>query len=443
MFPADVARAEHERKGRAGRDATRWQAHSKCPFDDAFSTGMDLIERLSQFHIVVCRKCQIGVLPNSQWDSHFRRHKVAHRMRQMMKRRVLEDPDIIHNESELSDRFQYPVREPAIEQLPVYPDGSACSERGEDGQICNYVCRTSKGMREHYQQEHDWVNDQKRGGSMAQRQSIERPWRTNVHCQRLFHSGPKNGYWEVQAPAASSIEEGTNGEIANVDEMFEAIRVKQEERESQEQVVRPGGKLDANPWLERVEWARHLKGFHMDTLIPWIELPRTEETTLITMCKVFDRVIDIAQESLVDGHVPFFARVEINRKEIDKDPVRPFQPRMESDTKKRYQQVGHRILAYIHRTYQLAEKPPYKLTERQIQTWDEFVIHAQRYEFDETIDENGEVEEVDIIGINDEGYVSSSEKELKKLEIIDRQCLKFWVALLDHRLDTDHYESAM
>ena len=158
----------------------------------------------------------------------------------------------------------------------------------------------------------------------------------------------------------------------------------------------------------------------------------------------FDGVIDLAQEALVQGHCPFFVRVEINRKEEGKDPDRPFEARMESSTKKRYQQVWHRILGYIHRTYQLGERPPYRMTERQVQTWDEFVVDAEHHSPDELVDEMGsEDSEVDVIGITDEGYVSGPERELRELSGIERHCLRFCIAMLDHRLDDGHYESVM
>jgi hypothetical protein len=142
--------------------------------------------------------------------------------------------------------------------------------------------------------------------------------------------------------------------------LYEEIRQKQEALQNDR--IEEGQKLDANPWLERVEWARHLAGFKWDTLIPLIELPREDETTLRIMCRSFDRMIDIAQEAMLGGHVPFFARVEVNRKEQGKNPNRPFQARMEADTAKRYKQVCYRIMAYIYRTYQAEVKPPYELT---------------------------------------------------------------------------------
>jgi len=286
---------------------------------------------------------------------------------------------------------------------------------------------------------------------MRQRKAVQRPWRGGVHCQRLFHSGPRSGYFEVQAVEQAVERSDVDGDRGDrtqvVERLYEEIRQKQEALQNDR--IEKGQKLDANPWLERVEWARHLAGFRWDTLIPLIEMPREDEITLQTMCKSFDRVIDIAQEAILGGHTPFFARAEVNRKEQGKNPKRPFQARMEEDTKKRYKQVCHRIMGCIYRTYQMEIKPPYELTRHQRSALDEFVESAQRCRPEDDSDEEDgqEDEDDDEGGLEDEGYVSTIEAparpELRALREIDRQCLQVWIRLLDHQLHTDHYESAL
>lgn len=162
------------------------------------SSPPDLIEPLSQYHVVICKECKVAVLPNSQWNSHFKKHQVGARVRQEMKNQVCKDPNMIQDEQDLNERFQYPVNQVALPQLPVYQDGMACNERYDGGRICRYVCRALTGMKEHYWKEHGWKNDQPPGRSAAQRQAIQRLWREGVSCQRLFHTGSKRGYFEVQ-----------------------------------------------------------------------------------------------------------------------------------------------------------------------------------------------------------------------------------------------------
>lgn len=421
---------------------------------------MDTIELLLRFPLVICKKCRVAVLPNSQWDTHFKKHDIGPRMRHRMKEQVLGNPDIIQSERELETRFQYPDREDALAQLPTYTDGLACNERKENGQRCGYMCRALTGMKEHYRKEHDWSNDQKRGGSLLQRRSIRRPWREGVHCQRLFRTGPRSGYFEVRPVEGNHLDPGHGdrldpghggeaGRGSLVERLYEEIRQKQAALQNDR--VEEGQRLDANPWLERMEWARHLAGFTWDTLIPLIDLPREEEIPLRIMCRSFDRMIDIGQEAMLGGHIPFFARVEINRKEQGKDPNRPFQARMEKGTKKRYQEVCHRIMGYLYRTYQRAIKPPYELTPNQRDALDELVRSAQNPPpEEETDEEDGLEEEEESHGDREgagEGHGSTiqapARKKLKELREIDRQCLEVWIRLLDHRLHTDHYESGL
>lgn len=259
---------------------------------------MDLIVYLSQLGVVTCKKCQIGVLPNSQWGTHFRKHHINHQTRQKMRQRILEYPEVIENDQQLGAQFQYPVRQPPIPHVTVYRDGLAC-EMQKDGQTCEYVGRSQPHMKEHCRDQHGWINEQGRGGSIRQRRSIERPWRKDVCCQRLFHAGPKCGYFEVRPPAAERhIEQGQAGSVDRgllADRLYDEIRRKQEAMESDR--IEPGQKLDANPWLKRVGWARHLSGFEWDTLIPLIALPREEETTLKNICDSFDRMINIGRVS--------------------------------------------------------------------------------------------------------------------------------------------------
>ena len=302
-------------------------------------------------------------------------------------------------------------------------------------------------MKVHCRNAHNWVNTQPQGGSIRQRRSIQRPWREGVHCQRLFHSGPRCGYFEVR-PTTETREQEHIDRDEKVDQMLEEICQKQEAMENDR--IEPGQKSDAQSWLERVEWARHLAGFHWDTLIPLIALPQEEEPALQRICQSFDRMIDIGQQAAIGGQIPFFARVEVNRKEQGKNPNRPFQARMEEDTKQRYTQVCHRIMGYIYRTYQLDVKPPYEFTHDQRTTWDRLVQSAEEDMPEEEVEEVPNEEDEDAAMMDedeDEGYQSMIEGpiriKLPPLRDIDRQCLQFWLAVFDHTLHTDHYHSVL
>lgn len=300
---------------------------------------MELIEYLPHFRVVVCKKCRIGVLMNSQFDTHFkRRHQVASMTRRAMKEMILrQHPQSIQNERLLEEQFQYPIRQAPLPRITTHEDGFACNMADKADQPCPYVCQSLTSIKDHCREEHGWINPQPSGGSINQRRAIQRPWRENVRCQRLFHHGPRNGYWEVGPEQETRTEavQPVSSQAEIVEQKLAEIQEKAAELRARQDQVQPGVKLDANSWLERVGWTHHLQGIRWDTLIEWAALPKDEEVVLQRMCRSLDRVVDIAQEAIVEGHCPLFSRFDINRKAVQQNVRQPFQSRMEIDTKKR------------------------------------------------------------------------------------------------------------
>ncbi len=109
-----------------------------------------------------------------------------------------------------------------------------------------------------------------------------------------------------------------------------------------------------------------------------MESPREVKAILQAMCHNLTRVTNIAQQLVMTVECGSFARFEINRKDVEKKPRRPFQARMETETKQRYQQAWHRIICIMYRTYQAPMARPYQLTGRQRQIINWWVALAQR-----------------------------------------------------------------
>ncbi len=165
------------------------------------------------------------------------------------------------------------------------------------------------------------------------------------------------------------------------------------------------------------------------------------------MCNSLTRVVDIAQEAFLEGHYPFFSLYEIKKKEAAKTVLQPFQARMEQRTKERYCQVLHRVMAYIFKTMTVEGRPKYRMNLRQRQAWNNFRSSAENLEEDELHGE-GEVlgeDEEELAPDNDEDEVVPVQptRELTPLREIDELCLEFWCALLDHRLEANHYDSGL
>ena len=158
-------------------------------------------------------------------------------------------------------------------------------------------------------------------------------------------------------------------------------------------------------------------------------------------------MIQQAQQLILSRRCTFFARVEINRKEEGKTPIRPFQARMGDDTKERYIRIWQQIICYIYRTHQMERRPQYRLTANQQRVLDRLVLLAQQSDSPNAVDES------DIDNPNaadepdecDEGEDSGSDEPQAgpELQPIERECLRFCLALLDHHVHSGHYYSAV
>ena len=403
---------------------------------------MDPFVYLPNYRVVVCSDplCRYAVLP-TYTHSHLRdRHQVSVGKRRDIVNQIMAIPDIIVNKEHLESIFRVPQPdEPPVPHLPVYLDGLGCPFPA-----CQYVCRSKRGIEEHCSIRHNWVNPNKRGGSLRQRRAHIYPWRTGVHCQRFFTHGKRQEYFEVApGPVQTTISPQDNPPSSMADKVkqeFDRITQQQQEIASQEAVAQPEQMSDTNPWLERVEWARHLAGFPFEEMIQWAELPQEEEITLQRICDGFSQIIDVAQQFIISHRCTFFARVEINRKEKEKTPQQPFQARMGDDTKKRYGQVWQRMICYIYRTHQIENRPQYQLTPDQQRELEGLIHLAQQAEDDEAI--GSEIEdERDENNDNDNRY--NEPQGAPELTPIQRQCLRLCISLLDHQVHSSHYHNAV
>ncbi|KAJ6438733.1 translation initiation factor IF3 [Purpureocillium lavendulum] len=81
----------------------------------------------------------------------------------------------------------------------------------------------------------------------------------------------------------------------------------------------------------------------------------------------FNRVIERARSIATSIRVGSPALFEVQRKEIEKKPSRPFDNRMEEDSWARYKDAWRRLLCILYRTQtgDSDDIPPYELTKRQ------------------------------------------------------------------------------
>nr|CEG03714.1 unnamed protein product [Fusarium acuminatum CS5907] len=192
------------------------------------------------------------------------------------------------------------------------------------------------------------------------------PWRTGVQSQRFFNNGPGSGWFEVGfgVPATQ-----TADEAAMMERTVRAMKQKQEqfEREDKECIKAADTKTDANAWLERVGWADHLQGLDPEAMRQLTDPVGEEEHVLQLIQDSIMRVMSQARITATPSTVGSQALFEVQRKEVDKKPRRPFDNRVEENTWARYIAVWSKLICYIYRAEDMADdkRPGFKLTKQQ------------------------------------------------------------------------------
>src|SRR3569833_2820161 len=288
-------------------------------------------------------------------------------------------PGIIRDQSGLR-RFQFPP--PTIDPIPfIAPpeeDGLRCNE-------CGYVTRTVQWIQRHCREEHGWQNPWKKGGNVKSRSKQARvlPWTTGVRCQRFFRS--RAGYRWFEVGGASEVLRRPEAVEAAEDVVARIKRIHQEqtakfEAAGKELIRVADEKKEPNAWVERTGWAQHLRGLDPDRLRAAAGSVGADETVLQLMCASFERVMNRARAAAVGRRVGLSALSEVERKDMHIKPSRPFDNRLEDDTWVRYKGVWQTLLRIWQRTqtWPDEERPPYRLTTKQDNLWDDFEEAAER-----------------------------------------------------------------
>jgi len=156
-------------------------------------------------------------------------------------------PNLAQSESDVI--YPHPD-DAAIPELPIFFDGLPCPWEDQD---FRYICRTKFGRKKHCAREHQWVNQQRRGGDVRSkhRQAINKSWKCNQACQRFFKTGSWQRYFAV-ATIGSGPARSVNAELQ--DSFF---------RQQEDDIHRSA--QDAS------DAANQVRGFedHSSSVVPW------------------------------------------------------------------------------------------------------------------------------------------------------------------------------
>ena len=323
-------------------------------------------------------------------------------------------------------------------------------------------------MQEHCGVVHQWKNKESRGRPKKDRigQIPSVPWRTGVHCQRFFKQGHKSQYFEVQpvstGPPPTPRIASRKSQLEAAKKEIERAFAKAEEEEAR-QIKETDEAKEPNAWLRRVGCVGHLASVDRKKVRTFVAPVNPEkEPGLAILDTAFEWLIQDAQYHAVRGVVGLQALFEANKKEVEKETNMPFDSWIGITTIERYVEVWKQLLLFVFRAEEVREdeRPPYELTEDQqtamqvvrdridgFRQWKEEQDGAKEDPEDEGIGDDGSGEgdrEGDSREEEDEGFEDGiSDEEIRRMREIQREILRFCIALLDHPLQDDEYKSAI
>ncbi|KAM5527730.1 hypothetical protein FOXYSP1_20092 [Fusarium oxysporum f. sp. phaseoli] len=124
---------------------------------------------LAEFDLLICRTCQCAVFAD-EVPTHLRRPRHMNNFTASERRELVSGIDQVPGLLRSQDA-KLNVKRPPVDSQPVpfikppQQDGLGCN-------LCAYVVRADRRMKEHYRKRHQWVNDWKRGAAIIKVQSV-------------------------------------------------------------------------------------------------------------------------------------------------------------------------------------------------------------------------------------------------------------------------------
>jgi hypothetical protein len=257
-----------------------------------------IFEHFPQYRVIICKSCGWAVLPkNVKRHLKDKHHGLQPKTRKDVTRVVLSIETLARSENQIiyPDRYSDPVP-----HLTTYSDGLKCIAKIGEDEECGWVLRGVQNIQHHAREEHDWVNT-RGSGRFAHRDVINlpKPWIENVHCQRFLQMGGTRKLFEVQAPRLQRgprTESGADALVRGVNEQMDAVEAEAEGAEINGIINGDISRFEANAWLARTGWAKHLSGRDRRELLALTALPTDDEHALQRVCQMVEVVMFRAQQ---------------------------------------------------------------------------------------------------------------------------------------------------
>lgn len=407
---------------------------------------MDYFTFDTTYRIWICKVCQHGVVPQ-QIRRHITPNK-RHRSRYYPGRKRLPGIEVDIAVAEACaidpwdpDNFSMPFTPPLPSSRPItgltlYP-GYRCPETG-----CTYAARSTETIRAHRRIVH------KRKGRPGRAPSTEQGHcKYPIYCQRVFVTGKFAFYFEVTPEA----QERRTRDAANMTEADfiasqtnEAI-LRSDGLAADEDDIAPAHKdiTETSPWLELTRWPEYVRGRSFSHLAALTCLPDPQtEPILVAFEKSVDRLIQAAYTSITTHRINEFDQVRINsflqRQGVW---VRPIQIHLRKSTYRRYRQDWVGLISFVFRTTrgEYGSDLRHQITHDQLVALDRMEDYAR----ETLIGDNGQLESRDHLSQKAGLAGDKMEPISSATQRLDNACLDLSIALLDHELRGDIFESAV
>ena len=247
---------------------------------DAFQ---QVFQHLPEHRVILCQQCRYAVVPG-QIQRHLQDHHP--RISPILRRSIAQVCSSLGDVAHSVEDVQYPgvdIAQP-VAGFAVYEDGMRCTARGGDGVRCRYVCRgkTPSGIQKHCNEQHRWVNRQKRGGNARDKavHSANKMWQEGQCCQRFFEFGKWKKYFPVMSPP--TLRQHSKADVEERERRSEAIIDKHladlEAHKRRRLIGGEGSRYTPMPWLDFTGWARHLGQFEAGSIVKHMK-PTAEEAS--------------------------------------------------------------------------------------------------------------------------------------------------------------------
>ena len=344
----------------------------------------------------------------------------------------------------LTEMLKQPWVDPTRERCPVPPTGGPPIPglpvyKGYGCPHCPYVCRMTETLRNHRGRAHRELDRKRYRGrqlvQLAQAQAQRRLADRVVSCQRFFPTAAGSHFFEVTYTTSNST--GQPLQTATITQAdFIRVRVEEALQEGlaaaeiqDRQFPENKHSTEVSLWLEMTRWGEYLRGQDMVAVALLGCLPDpTMETLLVAFTASVERLINRAYTTISDHRINEFDQVQINTF-LRKPGVwnRPIQIHLRPSTYRQYCQVWQRLVCFTYRSSRPDQTIQLRhcLTTAQLAAMDQMEEYGNRW-----------------LQLENETKGENDAKN-RALSQLDEACLALSIALLDHPLRGDLFESPM